>query len=85
MVFLLQTTYILVWKIFPLIQQSFYIPCSIGLSQMQLFPVIQEIQFNCKEKVFYCKSDQTLAKIAQRGYGVSNFGDIQNLTRYGPE
>ncbi|KAK4830404.1 hypothetical protein QYF61_010915 [Mycteria americana] len=43
---------------------------------------IQEIQLKHK-KFYYCESDQRLDQSAQRPYGISIFGDIQNATGHG--
>ncbi|KAK4816066.1 hypothetical protein QYF61_011074 [Mycteria americana] len=40
----------------------------------------QEIPFQCKKTLFYCKGSQTLEQAAQRCCGVSTLGDTQNPT-----
>lgn len=37
------------------------------------------------DSTIYCKGDQTWEQVAQRGCGVSDLGDIQNLAGHGPE
>ena len=46
---------------------------------------IQEIPFKNKKKLFYCGVDWRLEWAAQRGWGISILGDIQNLTGHSLE
>lgn len=46
---------------------------------------MQEIRFKHKKELFYSEGDQTLDEGAQRGCGVSPFGDTQKLSGYSPE
>jgi len=45
----------------------------------------RKFHLKVRKSFFYCKHDQTLAQVAQRGCGVSILEDIQNLTGRGPE
>lgn len=55
-----------------------------GFCQGQTRANVGESTIN-RKSIFFCKGDQTLEQVAQRGCGVSDLGDIKNLAEHGPE